>query len=54
MSKTYLGFLNDLGIMLNISGNRKLEDTQVLNPEWITNGVYSIINSKLLAEQKVS
>ena len=50
--KTFVGLLNDLGIMLNISENRRLEDTQVLNPEWITNGVYSIINSKQLSENK--
>lgn len=44
--------LNDLGIMLNISENRHLRDTQVLNPEWITNGVYKVINSRQLIENK--
>ena len=47
-----IGLLNDLGVMLNISENRRLADTQVLNPKWITNGVYSIINSKLLIENR--
>lgn len=48
--RTYIKLLNDLGIMLNISDNRRLENTQVLNPEWVTNGVYSIINSRKIIE----
>ena len=44
--------LNDLGIMLNVVENRRLSETQVLNPEWITNGVYTIINSKKIIENK--
>jgi small GTP-binding protein len=47
-----IGLLNDLGVMLNISANRRLADTQVLNPEWITNGVYSIINSDRIIDNK--
>ena len=50
--KVLISLLNDLGIMLNVSDNRRLGDTYVLNPEWITNGVYDIINSDQLMENK--
>lgn len=44
-------FLNDLGVMLHFK-DFELEDTHVLDPKWVTNGVYRIINSKALANQK--
>ncbi len=46
-----LDFLHDLGVVLAF---RKLElhDTQVINPLWLTNAVYRIINSKLVAGKK--
>ena len=40
--------LNDLGIVLNFQDDPRLEDTHVLNPEWVTNGVYKIINDRNL------
>ncbi len=40
--------LNDLGIMLNFQDDPRLEDTHVLNPEWVTNGVYKILNDREL------
>jgi internalin A len=40
--------LNDLGIVLNFQDDPRLEDTHVLNPEWVTNGVYKIINDRQL------
>ena len=43
-------FLNDLGVMLHFP-DFELEDTHVLDPKWVTNGVYRIINSKALAKQ---
>ena len=30
----------------------RLGDTNVLNPEWVTNGIYKIINSNLLFHSK--
>ncbi|MCB0567883.1 MAG: leucine-rich repeat domain-containing protein, partial [Phaeodactylibacter sp.] len=45
-----LEYLNDLGIVLHYEKLR-LHDTQVLNPLWLTNGVYRIINSPIVAEQ---
>lgn len=41
--------LHDLGVMLCFNNDRILQDIQVLNPDWVTNGVYQIINySKLI------
>lgn len=44
-------FLNDLGIILHFR-DLHLQDTHVLNPEWVTEGVYKIINSEKLAVNK--
>ncbi len=38
-------FLHDLGIALNFQDDPRLEDTNILNPEWVTNGVYKILNN---------
>jgi internalin A len=48
---TLLDFLNDLGIILHF---RELDlfDTHVLEPKWITEAVYKIINAKELSESK--
>ncbi|HMQ89085.1 MAG TPA: COR domain-containing protein, partial [Flavilitoribacter sp.] len=44
-----LKFLHDLGVVINFR-NLKNFDTQILNPLWLTNGVYRIINSKIVGE----
>ncbi|MEO8147238.1 MAG: COR domain-containing protein [Bacteroidia bacterium] len=49
--KTLLGYLHSLGIVLHFP-DFELKDTNVLNPKWVTEAVYKIINSKLLAEKK--
>lgn len=46
--KTLLNFLNDLGIVLNYE-KLKLYSTYILNPHWLTNAVYRIINSSIVA-----
>jgi small GTP-binding protein len=46
-----LGFLHDLGIVLHFADQPLLKFTNVLNPEWITKGVYAIINHDLLTRQ---
>lgn len=43
-------FLHDLGIVLHFR-DIQLLDMHVLDPRWVTEGVYRIINSKMLAEQ---
>jgi internalin A len=45
-----LKFLHDLGVVINFDKLKNF-DTQILNPLWLTNGVYRIINSKLVAEE---
>lgn len=44
-----LEYLNSLGIILHFE-KLKLYDTQVLNPRWLTNAVYQIINSNEIAK----
>lgn len=43
---TLLDLLHDLGVVLNYRKHERfdLAETNVLNPEWVTNGVYAIIN----------
>ncbi|MEE9553496.1 MAG: COR domain-containing protein [candidate division Zixibacteria bacterium] len=50
--KTLAGFMHDLGIVLNFHDDPRLYDTNILNPEWVTNGVYKILNSHALFESK--
>ena len=49
---TLIGFLHDLGIVLNFRDDPRLEDTNILNPEWVTDGVYKILNSNVLFQSK--
>jgi hypothetical protein len=44
-------YLNDLGVVVYFA-DLDLNDTHVLEPRWITEAVYKIINAKQLAEQK--
>ena len=46
--RVLIRLLNDLGIVLNFQDDPRLEDTHVLNPEWVTNGVYKILNDRNL------
>lgn len=46
-----LEFLNDLGVVLHFK-DLDLFDTHVLEPKWVTEAVYKIINSKELAISK--
>ncbi len=40
-----LRLLNDLGTVLSYHDDPRLADTNVLNPEWVTNGVYTLLNN---------
>ncbi|HYP27307.1 MAG TPA: COR domain-containing protein [Blastocatellia bacterium] len=44
-------YLHSLGIALNYKDDPRLQDTHVLNPRWVTNGIYKILNSDKLEEQ---
>jgi small GTP-binding protein len=47
---TLADFLNDLGVIVHFK-DISLLDTHVLEPRWITEGVYKIINSETLAKK---
>jgi small GTP-binding protein len=49
--ETLVDFLNDLGVILHFK-DLELIDTHVLDPRWVTEAVYRIINSPALAAQK--
>jgi internalin A len=50
--KKLAGYLHSLGIALNYADDPRLRDTHVLNPHWVTNGIYKILNAKELADRK--
>ena len=45
-------YLHSLGIALNYKDDPRLQDTHVLNPHWVTNGIYKVLNSEKLEKQK--
>ena len=47
-----LRLLNDLGTVLSYHDDPRLADTNVLNPEWVTNGVYTLLNNQDLLQRK--
>ncbi|MCK5523442.1 MAG: leucine-rich repeat domain-containing protein [Thiomargarita sp.] len=52
---TLIDFLHDLGIVLNFRDDElrpQLRDTNILNPEWVTEGVYKLLNSFELNQSK--
>lgn len=44
--------LHSLGIALNYKDDPRLQDTHVLNPHWVTSGIYKILFSEKLEQQK--
>lgn len=48
---TLIGFLHDLGTMIYFQDDPHLQELGILNPEWVTNAVYRIINSNLLFKE---
>jgi len=50
--KSLVQFLHDLGIVLNYQDDPRLNETNVLNPEWVTDGVHDILNNHDLMVQK--
>ncbi|MCP4147667.1 MAG: hypothetical protein GY757_07945, partial [bacterium] len=49
--KTLLEYLHNLGVILHFPAF-ELKEYQVLEPKWVTEAVYKIINSKSLADKK--
>jgi internalin A len=50
--RTLIGFLHDLGVVLHFQDDPHLEALGILNPQWVTNGVYKILNSHTLFQNK--
>ena len=49
---TLCWLLHCLGIALNYRDDSRLRETTVLKPEWVTQGIYKILNAKELAERQ--
>jgi internalin A len=47
LRESLLGLLHDLGVVIRFSG-----DTQVLNPRWVTQGVYGLLTSAQLVKDQ--
>lgn len=45
-------YFHDLGIILHFQKDIELKDTIFLNHEWVTKGVYKILDDKIVLEQK--
>ena len=50
--RSLIGFLHDLGVVLHFQDDPRLEALGILNPQWVTNGVYKILNSHTLFQNK--
>jgi internalin A len=49
----YLGsYLHDLGVILHYRHDKLLENTVILNPEWATEAVYKLIDTRQILENK--
>ena len=48
--QSWIRILHELGVVLNYQDDRRLADTHVLNPNWVTDGVYQILSAPGLAE----
>jgi internalin A len=46
------GYLHCLGIALNYKDDPRLRDTSILNPHWVTAGIYKLLNAEKLAKDK--
>ncbi len=47
-----VSFLHDLGTVLCFRSDPRLRDTNILNPSWVTGGVYRLLNSHVAAQAK--
>jgi internalin A len=50
--RTLIGFMHDLGVVLRFQDDPRLEALGILNPQWVTNGVYKILNAHTLFQSK--
>jgi len=47
-----INLLHDLGTVLCFRDDPRLADTNILNPAWVTGGVYRLLNSNVAAQRK--
>lgn len=45
-------FLHVLGIALNYRDDPRLSETSVLNPHWVTGGIYALLNDRKIMERR--
>lgn len=50
--RNLIELMHNLGIVLYFQDDPRLEALGILNPQWVTNGVYKILNSPALYESK--
>lgn len=50
--RTLIDFMHDLGIALSFQDDAELRDLAVLNPEWVTRGVYALIDNAQITLEK--
>ena len=50
--RTLIGFMHDLGVVLHFQDDPRLEALGILNPQWVTNGVYKILNAHALFQAR--
>lgn len=50
--RTLIEFMHDLGIALSFQDDTELRDLAVLNPEWVTRGVYALIDNAQITLEK--
>jgi internalin A len=46
------GYLHDLGVILHYRHDKLLENTVILNPEWTTEAVYTLLDTRKIQENK--
>ena len=50
--RTLVGFLHDLGVVLHFQDDPRLAALGILNPQWVSNGVYKILNAASIFHNK--
>lgn len=46
------GYLHALGVILNYRDDPRLDDMLLLDPHWVTNAIYKILNAKKVEQQR--
>jgi len=46
-----LNLLNDLGVLFNYGSEENPDETNILNPKWLTGAIYKILNSSIVFKQ---